>query len=82
MPVLELYEDELYEEELAALTSLDSESHMVPLFLSSISSECTTDRCGFHRSETRLGFRGGLVGAEGVDSAHDPEAVGGRTIGY
>lgn len=47
---------------------------MVPLRLS-VSSECTVERCGFQRSE--LAARGGLVSAEGIDSAHDPETVGG-----
>ena len=60
----------------------DSEYHTVPLFLPSVASECTTERWGFQRPESRLRVRVGRVRVDDDDSAHEPEAVGGRMIGY
>lgn len=66
----------------ATLVFLESGSHIVPLYLSSGSSDGTADRCGFHRPELRLRVRGGRANAEGDDSAHDPDADGDRMAGY
>ena len=65
-----------------ALVFPESESHTAPVLLSSVSSEGTAERCGFHRPELRLSVRGGRANAEGDDSAHDPDADGERMAGY
>lgn len=55
---------------------------MVPLFLSSVSSDGTAERCGFHRPELWFIARGGRAVAEGDDSAHEPDVDGERKAGY
>lgn len=77
MPVFEMGD-----EDLAMLAFPESDGHVVPLFLSSVSSDGTADRCGFHRPEGRLTDRGGRAGGEADDSAHDPDADGERRTGY
>lgn len=72
---------EFGDEELATPMSSVFESQTERVLRSSGSSEWTTERWGFQRPELRLA-RGGRVGADKVVSAHDPEAVGGRTTGY
>jgi hypothetical protein len=67
----------------ASLGWLESGRRMMPLFLSPESSDGTADRCGFHRPEPRLGWRGGrAIADDGDDSAHDSEADGERRAGY
>lgn len=77
MPILELGD-----EGEATLAFLESGSHIVPLFLSSVSSDGTAERCGFHRPEFWLKVRGGRAMAEVDDSAHEPDADGERKAGY
>ena len=58
----------------------DSAKWRLPLLRSVMDS--TVDKCGFQRLGLRAGVLEGRFGAFSEVSAHDPEAVGGLTIGY